>query len=177
MDAKDLYVEKGKNGLYGVKSFIHPDNEWFIAPTFTDICEFENMLDTNFTIAKKDGKAFLIDQKGEQVSDKYDEIVYHGTFYKMKSNGKWGYMNAKGKVEIIPQYDEAGSMDDDRAIVTIDDNKFLIDKSGKKLSGPYQSIRPKWRDDNSWIFIVESTDGLKGIIDKDGKEISNFSCI
>ena len=172
MDAKDLYVEQDENGLYGVKSFKRPVNKWIIEPQFTHIREFEYMPNPNFTIANKDGKAFLIDQEGDKVNGtEYDEIIYHdGIYYKMKSNGKWGYMDDKGEVKIIPQFDEAGSMVDNRAVVTINNNKYLIDNAGKKIAGPYKRIMPG--DDNSLIFIVESTDGLKGFRGKDGTKIS-----
>lgn len=61
---------------------------------------------------------------------------YSSGLAKVKSNGKWGYIDIRGNFVIDPKYDEAGDFNGDYAIVKRKQEQFLITKKGSKKTPP-----------------------------------------
>ncbi len=86
---------------------------------------------------KNDDKSayVLIDiTTGKILSDVYLSMsTYDGKKYLVKTmDGKWGYMNSKGK--LLKTYDDAGNFEGDYAPVVKDGKGFLIDRDLKRVS-------------------------------------------
>lgn len=80
------------------------------------------------------------------------------------------YYKSNGELAIDKQFKKASSFYDEAAIVSEDgDSYYLINKSGKKLSDNYSKISYD-KYDYKGFFAVEKDD-LKGVIDKNGKEL------
>ena len=60
----------------------------------------------------------------------------------VKSKGKWGFVNAKGKVVVKPEYDTVFDFLGGRAGGVIGDECTVIDSGGKRLAPlePYAGI-------------------------------------
>lgn len=83
-------------------------------------------------------KQVFFEKKGKKVFALNDEYQYAHAFSEglalVKSyEGKYGYINKKGKEVIKPQFDEAESFKEDLALVKHSGEKFFIDKKGKKV--------------------------------------------
>jgi hypothetical protein len=57
-----------------------------------------------------------------------------------ENNGKWGYINMRGKAVIPLTYDEVNDFSGGVAIVRLNGQSVLIDKTGKKVSSIYDGI-------------------------------------
>lgn len=55
----------------------------------------------------KDKNFFLINKKGEKISDNYSNLKLKGKYYVVTSNGKKGIIDTNGKLVVPCEYDEA----------------------------------------------------------------------
>lgn len=88
---------------------------------------------------KEGGKYHLVDKKGEAVG----ELIFENARCFSKEgyaavciDGKWGYINAKGKLEIECQYDDAKSFSNGYAAVYIDEKWGYIDEYNNLVIEP-----------------------------------------
>ena len=63
-----------------------------------------------------------------------------GTGYPVQVNGKYGYIDSKGKVTVNPQFDAAEPFSDGYAPVKVADRWGYIDKSGKLAIAPQYDL-------------------------------------
>lgn len=88
----------------------------------------------------------------------------------VRVNGKWGYINERGKIVIEPRFFVAGNFSECLAKVRNDDSWFYyIDESGKTITGKEHY---RYADDFSEGLAAvqgESSDDKIGFIDKEGK--------
>lgn len=97
---------------------------------------------------------------------------------RMKSIGKYGFIDRTGKIVIPPRFDGAGKFSEGRADVTIDGKHGYIDKAGVVVIRPQfirQHIR-KWSrslgDFSEGLAVVQvSENGLFGFIDRSGSQV------
>lgn len=87
-----------------------------------------------------DDRYFIIDKKGNVVSDTYDMIrEYNDGLAPASKNGKWGFVNRAGKLVIPLQYDEVVpfGFNNGHCWVILGNNMIKIDRQGNVLSqGP-----------------------------------------
>lgn len=100
----------------------------------------------------------MVTMEGEQVgSDSYEEVkpFYSDGYAAVKKDGKWGFVDADGKMCISPQYDEARSFSYGHAAVKKDGKWGFIDGSGTMVIEP---VFEDARDMNSSgnIFVKEN---------------------
>lgn len=82
-------------------------------------------------------------------------------------DGKWGYIDTKGKEVIAPKYDEATGFVNGVAIVTLHNKEALISKTGKEITPfKYDQISEFYEG----LSIVKNNK-LYGFIDNTGKEV------
>ena len=92
----------------------------------------------------KDGVT-LVNKEGKQLvkSGKYDSIEFfvEGMTYVSK-DGKYGFIDTKGKEVVKPKYDSVGDFSEGVAFVLKDDKSGLIDKKGKEIVklGKYDEV-------------------------------------
>lgn len=86
-----------------------------------------------------------------------------------EADGKWGYIDSKGKVIIQPRFDEAQKFSEGLALVDIGLNSGFIDESGRF------AIEPKFRCGFGFAEglapVAEDCESLWGYIDKTGKYV------
>lgn len=112
---KYSYIDKFYNNRALVKAkgkwgYIDENNVEVIAPQYDDACPFET---DEFTFVKKGDFWGGIDVNGnivlpfeyEELTSFYNGYIYNGASYRVKHNGKYGYIGAYGDVDIPFMYD------------------------------------------------------------------------
>lgn len=124
---------------------------------YDKIISFQDM---NFTIAVMNGKAGLINIKGEpltefiydDLSDYYDSdedsagwMLYEDDYCQMRLNGKWGILNNYGEIIVDFQYEDEIDFYqlENNLIVKLNDKYLLLDSAGKVILDKYESIVPQ----------------------------------
>lgn len=100
------------DGMAAVKVGSFPDGKWGYIDEKNNIViqaqyeHAENFVKGYACVTFND-KCFIIDKRGDIVSDTYDMIrEYHDGLAPASKNGKWGFVNRSGKLIIPLQYDE-----------------------------------------------------------------------
>jgi hypothetical protein len=161
------------------------DNKYELSD-FSSIC-CEDETDDELFGVKFNEKWGFIDNKGMIVIRPQFDSIGSDRFYTSEPlmaaeiNGKWGFIDKTGKMVIEPQFDEAYAFDYfsyyglDLAIVSIGDNKYLIDKSGKIFSSELQQFYGLYHLINGIIITRIISDDRKSqewrYISKKGKHI------
>lgn len=156
MDAKAFSegyaVVMDENGMYG---YIGKYGDIVIQ------CEWED--------AKpfKDGFAEVMDENGEWYSiDSFGKIYREGLAISVGENGKYGFINKKGKLVIPHKWKEAWLFREGLAVVQDDNDKYgYINKTGELV------IPCKWTDARDFYdgkADVTDEDGIDYSIDKSG---------
>nr|WP_300858608.1 WG repeat-containing protein [uncultured Acetatifactor sp.] len=86
--------------------------------------------------AKRAGSYGLYNQKAEQVADiscSDMDVCFDGGIAYQGQDGKWGFMDKKGKVMIEPQYEKAKSFSNGLAAVCMDGMWGFINESGEMV--------------------------------------------
>lgn len=158
------------------------DNKYELSD-FNSIC-YEDETDDELFGVKFNEKWGFIDNKGMIViRPQFDEIgsALFSTSeppIAVKINDKWGHIDRNGNFIIEPQYDEAYGFVEfsyyglDLAAVSIGENKYIIDKSGKIFSSEMQQFHSKYYHDG--VIITRKINDDKesqewGYISKKGK--------
>ena len=120
-----------------------------------------------------DGNSYIIDKNGNTVIDGYVCIISEKSdlIRISNDNGKFGYMNKKGKVVINPQFDFAAMFDESgMAAVQLGDKMGYIDKTGKYVINPQFDMAYSF---GSSKYAAVSSGGKFGYIDRKGKYVIN----
>lgn len=83
---------------------------------------------------KKDNEFYLMNSDEKKIgSDSYEDVrlMAQDEYMAVKKDGKWGFVDSKGKMVIKPQFLDAGSFSNGLAAVNIDGKWGYIDKTGK----------------------------------------------
>ena len=128
-----------------------------------------------FTTSDNDLNKILKNSKGEAL----DTIPMFGftsdkkEYSYFKENGKYGYLDKKGRVLLKPQYDRVTSFNNGIAGIKSDSIWYFINKKGKRINSiNYQEIEHLSDD----LFIVAQK-GKKGVINSRSKELLKMEFI
>ena len=122
------------NDLAGFEDFselcgyVNLDGQVVIEPIYDDVNEFNEY--GTAMVEDTDGKMWLIDTKGNKVTDVgYDEMsrFVNDGLIKVEKDGLFGYIDYNGKVVVEPQYKEAQDFFDGLAVVKKDKLYGYID--------------------------------------------------
>jgi len=118
---------------------------WLLKPEYDSINQGCVVgLEKNYFLVEKNFKERLISRSNLKLQSKtYDKIGYGEQLIPVKSEGKIGFLNHELK-EVIPlQYEDCKSFEYTKGypFVKIDDEWYVIDKTGKQLGGPFEDIR------------------------------------
>ena len=115
------------------------------------------------------GERYYINKKGETALVLNDDYFPGDNFYEglamVRKNDKLGFIDKKGEVVIVPQYNDAGSFSEGLAPVEINGKTIYIDKTGKQVIS-------QGCDDTFGFFeglAVVKIDGKVGYMDKTGR--------
>ncbi len=103
----------------------------------------DDEFDENCNIKERpyyDEKAF--EENEQKKYGKYEEVRHsvYETSTSFKRNGKWGFLDENGNVVIPAEYDDVTPFYFDVAWVWKGDDRFIIDRSGRKIV----EIKPEW---------------------------------
>lgn len=178
----------------GVDSYGNPSYKWGYANKNGDIkinCKYEEALEFKHKVAfvkmykEQDGASYyywtLINTKGKQVSDL--EIIVTGgcpiqqfsddtKLARIMLNGKYGYVNTKGKIQIDTIYDNAGMFIEGIARVQEGGSVYFINKKCKQVSDNFQNARDMYEERAA---VQQRDSGKWGFIDKKGQVVIKTS--
>lgn len=133
------YASNFKNQRAAVKNgekwaIISSNKEMITDYIFDDILldEFETCINNGVIFAKRDGKYFMLNSNGEQISEQGFDAAYPFVTNEPAAvclNGKWGFVNADGIMVIDPQYENAKSFSNGLAPVYEDGSWGYINSS------------------------------------------------
>jgi WG containing repeat len=114
----------------------------------------------------------IIDTSGKIISEPlFEEIpVYGDGMFRVKKNGLYGYINLRGEMIVQPQYDFAVAFSEGKAIVSIESNVSIIDRTGKILAANLGSGSGMYRF-FSGLARCRSADGRYGFLDASGNRV------
>lgn len=119
----ELYCD---GGLWGYKS---KTGIYLTGPIFEDACEFSEELG----IAMLNGNIHVLDTSGRMVINcgRFDAVKPFGCgLAAICTEGKWGYMDANGRITVEPRFEQAGTMHEGLGAVKINGKTGFIDNSG-----------------------------------------------
>lgn len=99
------------------------------------ICFIDNKEKLSDWLEYKQIKTFYINEKGEYVLNKHYDVCssqFKNGLATVKKNGKYGYMNTKGKITIPFIYDLAFPFSNKTALVKKNDLLYYIEQNGNK---------------------------------------------
>lgn len=150
------------NGKWGL---IQADGEsWLLAPTYDDIIRDElGRCFAQGRVFVKQGKQVIMLSEDGQVGETYqDAKPFADGWAAVKKDGKWGFVDAQGVMQIEPQYEDALSYGQHLAAVKIDGKwgyisiygKIAIEPIFEKAKSFYQGSAPVQAVKDTWQFIT-----------------------
>ncbi len=138
------------------------------APKYDKLSFYKNS--GTYVINEKYG---LLQADGKELTEAVYEYIEPRSYYGLRAfqqEGKWGYLDNNGSIKIPAQYDLTNHFSDDRTVVTIGDDDFLIDREGKtivQLEGLHYVI---YNADS--IYVARDSSTL--LIDHEGKVVKKY---
>lgn len=175
----ELVTEFDENGLAKIYSnqkvgLINKEGRVVLPPEYHDVSEIKEEV---FTAVNEEGY-FIFDKSGLKLFETTDYSVIGSSSDGMlpvvkkdeEGNNKAGYINKKGDVVIDLKYNNAWGFKNDRALVKVEEDKYLIiDKEGKELAElPYENIAP---DEENEMFMFMDNNKLYGYFNEKGEVI------
>lgn len=147
------YAGNFKNGVAAVKkgdkwALINKAQKGLTEFVFDDVLLDENgtCYTNGVVFVKQDGKYYMIDQNGKKITDQAfdDAKPFAGSEpAAVCINGKWGFVNASGKIVIDPQYEKADSFNIGLGAVCMKGKWGYINSSGTvRIECLYEECKP-----------------------------------
>ena len=165
------YASNYKGGVATVKkgekwALINTAEEMITDYIFDEVLldEFDTCCTSGVIFAKKDGKYYMLDSKGERISETAfdDAKPFFGTGpAAVCLNGKWGFVNKNGKMAIEPQYENAVSFNIGLGAVCVEGRWGYINVSGDvKIAHQFEDCKPfasngiaAVKEDGLWKYV------------------------
>ncbi len=146
-----------KNGKFG---FINNNNETVIDYKFNYARDFENGVAKVRIGSRRKGKYFLINEKGEEISEHFDKIFdFKSEITKVENVEKYALINISGK-KISDWYDNIEDFYNKNALVKKGEKVGYINNKGELISsewydegGNYSDKRAKVKKDEKWGYL------------------------
>ncbi len=162
----------GEDSKFG---YIDEMGNFVINPQYIDATPFYDGL---AWVVSKDAAPVAISTKGElkftlQQAEKvhrFSDEMAAFSVYDEEGNEKWGFVDKKGEVVIVPQFSECGRFSDGLCAVSNEEGDWgYIDKKGS------YKVNPQFKKAGCFsegVAIVKNSESY-GAIDKDGKFVVN----
>lgn len=120
-------------------------------------------------IVSTSGKVGMIDSTGQTVIGFTYDKLWHASADRIRYQvgKKYGFLNSKYDVDVMPIYMTATDYQDDHAVVTDGDRYLLLDKAGKTQTLPYSFV--DFGGEGKWIY---GADARWGVLANDGSVLS-----
>lgn len=164
----------------GLAAVVDEDGEWGVIDAKGELvvkCKYEKIFiyDSGVIIAETSkGKVFLVDKKGEDISEKYEKIDWYeeaeiGVVY---DDDEVGIINAKGKeiLELTDDYDAISNFNENGIGLYWEDDYYgIINSKGKVITKADYEYIFGFNKNNLAVFVNE--DDEYGILNSKGKVI------
>ena len=126
-----------------------------------------------FVLVELGDKSIVINSNGEEIwtldeNDEWGSFNFSFGLASVLKDGKYGYIDLSGNIQIPFIFDVANDFYNDCAIVSSADKRFLIDQKGKAITElDYLSVDFF----SEGLCLVQSITGLYGYIDEKGIEV------
>ena len=130
------FFEKGISAYYENKKFgmINSEGLKVIPPIYDRIKSTELH---GYGFGFKSGKWYFLNPNGKELSVGVDRWYdYHGGFFRVYLDGKWGYLNRTGRIALLPRYDVLTGFHDGLAQVKVGDKWGYIDSLFREVIPP-----------------------------------------
>ena len=141
--------------------------------------DYEHVLayTSGYYTVERGGRVTLLDQKGKERFEYYDEVSgFHEGYCMVKRDGKYGIINERGKLILPIEYDNSGY----RTMEYIfSENVAMVEKGGKygfvdKRGNIVVPLIYESAQHCTEGLIPVQKDGLWGFLDREGHEVSDF---
>lgn len=159
----DYVLMKSEDRLFGL---LDPYGNVKFEASYTDIAMRDDYFLVNDTkglaLQSKTGKIIF------DVTDFYQDVLGLGeNYFVVKKEGRWGYVDLKGRLRISNRYDSAMRFSEGMAAVMLKGKWGYIDKSESlKVQPYYDEVAPF----NQGMAVVKQIEKY-GLIDKEGREV------
>ena len=155
------YVAAKKDGKWGV---IDLGEEWLLSPEYDEIImnELGQSYEQGAVFARRGGAVYLF-VDGNEAGGPYDDArpFDEEGYAAVKKDGKWGFVDASGQLQIPYQFDDALSFGQHLAAVKVDGYWGYISLNGKVVIEPvflaaksFSGGSAPVQTDNGWQFIT-----------------------
>lgn len=155
------YAPAKQNGKWGLINT--SGSEWLVEPQYDDIIrdELGRAYSQGVYFASKGGQIYLYTE-GEQVSGPYEDAKpFADGWAAVRENGRWGFIDIAGNVQIGFQFDDALSFGQHLAAVKVDGQWGYVSKYGEIVIEPiFLSAKSFYRGSapvqtvDGWRFIT-----------------------
>ena len=125
-----------QNGKWGVVD--HTGKEWLLEPAYDEIiCDELGRCWTDGAVFVKQGEQVLLLVDGAQVGESYEDAQpFTNSWAAVKRDGKWGFIDREGTVQIDFQFENARSFTNHLAPVCVDDTWGYVSLKGDVVIDP-----------------------------------------
>ncbi|MBF4695752.1 WG repeat-containing protein [Fusibacter ferrireducens] len=132
-----------------------------------EICpvEYDEIASNSY---RKDALWGILGDHGEIISDPFSDSPFefvNGVSSFLDQNHLFGYVTKAGILKIPSKFNEARFFNEDRAVVSVNNDFFLIDRDGQKIGDTFEYIG--FESENRYP-AVSKTNHLWGFIDNEG---------
>lgn len=98
---------------------------------------------------------YMLNSSGKKIGEKYEDakLFNDDTYAAVKKDGNWGFVDAKGKIVIEPQFNDARSFSNGLAAVKVGGLWGFIDSKGNMVIEPQFNDAKDFTDDGS-VFVL-----------------------
>jgi hypothetical protein len=141
--------------------------------TIPFIYDFVNPFENGLAYAKIGSQEFFITIQNLRLKGNYDEVrIFSERIAAVKKNGKWGFINERGELEIPIVYNEVDYFrPSGLCSVTKNGKAGFINKNGKEIIPIiYEEAYQEMKDTN----VIVKKNGKWAVFDNTGKQITDF---
>jgi hypothetical protein len=165
------FKSKGKNGI------IDKNGKIIIEPIYDQISSIKYTSNISYYIVELNNKIGVINENGKIIIDishekQYSDPEYSDGMILLKKNGKKIYYNESGEKSIEITAAESYSFSNGLALIKKDGYCEFIDKNGETAISNKYTEGYSFSEGKDYTYVMQG--GKWGIIDKNGKSITNF---
>ncbi len=124
---------------------------------------------------KKEAFSKLVTQGGKPIINEEDGVEDIGHFsesyFSIKKNGRWGFIDQTGKLRISNRYDSVHIFHEDLAAIKLRNKWGFIDKDEKLVIQPYYDQISSFKNE----LAIVTSNNLSGLINKNGEVLVELS--
>lgn len=121
-------------------------------------CKENITISDPIALGYKDDIPYIISSDGATISlENYDEVKpYYGEYLMVKKGKKWGFFKNDGSKIIKPQFDEVYPMQENKAVVILNGETYIINDEGIIIYTFYNNITSNSYFQEDYLVIIKN---------------------